>query len=159
MLYHQDKEGKDMLKISPVNYIRDLSNSGYWIAGISKRYVKSIRHVQQARATQELVWEPGSTQVDFGEADFNVNGACRRMKYLTVSFPYSNDGFTQVFGGETAECVCQGLPCLQPRAPEAARCESAGDALQERRLHCRAFRGRPCCATPSAAEGIHRLSL
>lgn len=31
------------------------------------------------------------------------------MKYLTVSFPYSNDGFTQVFGGETAECVCQGL--------------------------------------------------
>lgn len=48
-------------------------------------------------------------QVDFGEADFNVNGVCRRMKYLTVSFPYSNDGFTQVFGGETAECVCQGL--------------------------------------------------
>lgn len=31
------------------------------------------------------------------------------MKYLTVSFPYSNDGFTQVFGGETAEYVCQGL--------------------------------------------------
>ena len=47
--------------------------------------------------------------MDFGEADFNVNGVCRRMKYLTVSFPYSNDGFTQVFGGKTAECVCQGL--------------------------------------------------
>ena len=47
--------------------------------------------------------------MDFGEAEFNVNGVCRRMKYLTVSFPYSNDGFTQVFGGETAECVCQGL--------------------------------------------------
>lgn len=47
--------------------------------------------------------------MDFGEADFEVNGVCRRMKYLTVSFPYSNDGFTQVFGGETAECVCQGL--------------------------------------------------
>ena len=66
-------------------------------------------HAQQARATQELVWEPGSAQVDFGEADFNVNGLCRRMKYLTVSFPYSNDGFTQVFDSETAECVCQGL--------------------------------------------------
>ena len=176
-----------MLKMSQVNYIRDLSNSGYRIAEISKklkldcktvrkylsqedfsptppmkhpasskldpytpkilewlaeeqhvwqkqqhtasrildrlrekegfdgsystiqRYVKSIRHEQQARATQELVWEPGSAQVDFGEADFNVNGVCRRMKYLTVSFPYSNDGFTQVFGDETAECVCQGL--------------------------------------------------
>ena len=176
-----------MLKMSQVNYIRDLSNSGYRIAEISKklkldrktvrkylnqedfsptppvkhpvpskldpykpkilewlaedqhvwqkqqhtakrildrlreeegfdgsysivqRYVKSVRHAQQARATQELVWEPGSAQVDFGEADFNVNGVCHRMKYLTVSFPYSNDGFTQVFGGETAECVCQGL--------------------------------------------------
>ncbi|MFR3365847.1 MAG: hypothetical protein ACLTR4_00695 [Gallintestinimicrobium sp.] len=32
-----------------------------------------------------------------------------RKKYLTVSFPYSNDGYSQVFGGETAECVCQGL--------------------------------------------------
>lgn len=31
------------------------------------------------------------------------------MKYLTVSFPYSNDGFVQVFGGETVDCVCQGL--------------------------------------------------
>ena len=47
--------------------------------------------------------------MDFGEADFHVNGLCRRMKYLTVSFPYSNDGFTQAFGGETAGCVCQDL--------------------------------------------------
>ena len=184
-------------------------------SSIVQRYVKSVRHAQQARATQELVWEPGSAQVDFGEADFNVNGLCCRMKYLTVSFPYSNDGFTQVFGGETAECVCQGLrnifeyiggvpalpralwvprevlqsicglregqrraqswlcprqslrprpesqrlPCLQPRTPEAARRESAGDALQERRPHCCAFRGRPCCTAPSAEEGIHRLPL
>lgn len=37
--------------------------------------------MQQARATQELVWEPGSAQVDFGEADFHVNGLYRRMKY------------------------------------------------------------------------------
>ena len=26
-----------------------------------------------------------------------------------MSFPYSNDGYSQVFGGETTECVCQGL--------------------------------------------------
>lgn len=32
-----------------------------------------------------------------------------RRKYLTLSFPHSNNGFSQVFGGETAECVCQGL--------------------------------------------------
>jgi hypothetical protein len=32
-----------------------------------------------------------------------------RKKYRTLSFSYSNDSVTQVFGGETAECVCQGL--------------------------------------------------
>lgn len=90
---------------------------------IVQRYVKSVRHAQQARATQELVWEPGSAQVDFGEADFNVNALCRRMKYLTVSFPYSNDGFTQVFGGETAECVCQGLRNLPRKAFTVCRYE------------------------------------
>lgn len=217
-----------MLKMSQVNYIRDLSNSGYRIAEISKklkldrktvrkylnqedfsptppvkhpvpskldpykpkilewlaedqhvwqkqhtakrildrlreeegfdgsysivqRYVKSVRHAQQARATQELVWEPGSTQVDFGEADFNVNGVCRRMKYLTVSFPYSNDGFTQVFGGETAECVCQGLRNIfeyiggVPALPRALRMPR--EVLQSicglRKGQCRA-QGRLC---------------
>lgn len=48
-------------------------------------------------------------QVDFGEADFYEAGKLCHKKYLTVSFPYSNDGYSQVFGGETAECVCQGL--------------------------------------------------
>ena len=32
ILYHRDKGGKDMIKMSQVNYIRDLSNSGYRIA-------------------------------------------------------------------------------------------------------------------------------
>lgn len=57
----------------------------------------------------ELVWDPGPAQVDFGEADFYESGKPIRKKYLTLSFPYSNDGYSQVFGGETAECVCQGL--------------------------------------------------
>ena len=52
---------------------------------------------------------PGEVQVDFGEADFRVRGAVTRGKYLTVTFPHSNVGLTQVFRGETAECVCQGL--------------------------------------------------
>ena len=76
---------------------------------IVQRYVKSIRHETIQKASQELVWEPGSAQVDFGEAEFVVQGKPCRRKYLVVSFPYSNDGFAQVFGGETAECVCQGL--------------------------------------------------
>ena len=56
-----------------------------------------------------LKWLPGECQVDFGEADFRVRGVTVRGKYLTVSFPHSNVGFTQVFWGETSECVCQGL--------------------------------------------------
>lgn len=74
-----------------------------------QRYMKKRRSVQVEKANLELVWDPGPAQVDFGEADFYESGKLCRKKYLTVSFPYSNDGFSQVFGGETAECVCQGL--------------------------------------------------
>ncbi|MEI6388930.1 MAG: IS21 family transposase [Spirochaetota bacterium] len=75
-----------------------------------QRYVKDALRAQRAlRASQELVWHPGESQCDFGEADFLERGDLVRKKYLTLSFPYSNDSFSQVFGGETAECVCQGL--------------------------------------------------
>ena len=74
-----------------------------------QKFVQKIRKDVQTKGTQELVWEPGFAQVDFGEADFNEDTDCVRRKYLTVSFPYSNDGYSQVFRGETAECVCQGL--------------------------------------------------
>ena len=75
-----------------------------------QRYVKgSLRALRAQRASQELVWHPGEAQADFGEADFLERGEVVRKKYLTLSFPYSNNSFTQVFGGETAECVCQGV--------------------------------------------------
>ena len=77
---------------------------------IVQRYVKSVKNtLRSQRASQELVWHPGEAQADFGEADFIEQGVQVRKKYLTLSFPHSNDSFTQVFGGETAECVCQGL--------------------------------------------------
>ena len=74
-----------------------------------QRYMKQCRTQHIAKANLELVWDPGPAQVDFGEADFYEAEKLCRKKYLTVSFPYSNQGFSQVFGGETAECVCQGL--------------------------------------------------
>jgi transposase len=75
-----------------------------------QRYVKgSLRALQALRASQELVWHPGEGQADFGEADFQEGGEMIRKKYLTLSFPNSNNSFSQVFGGENAECVCQGL--------------------------------------------------
>lgn len=76
---------------------------------IVQRYMKKCRSVQTQKANLELIWDPGPAQVDFGEADFYEAGKLCRKKYLTVSFPYSNNGYSQVFGGETAECVCQGL--------------------------------------------------
>lgn len=78
-----------------------------------QRYVKRWREADRLERAgggfNDLVWEPGAAQVDFGEADFDEPGGRVRRSYLTVSFPYSNQGFAQVFGGETAECVCQGL--------------------------------------------------
>ena len=77
---------------------------------IVQRYVKETRGMLRVqRASQELVWHAGEAQADFGEADFFEQGVLVRKKYLTLSFPQSNNSFTQVFGGETAECVCQGL--------------------------------------------------
>lgn len=76
---------------------------------VVQHYMKKCRSIQTQKANLELVWDPGPAQVDFGEADFYEAGKLCRKKYLTVSFPYSNDGYSQVFGGETAECVCQGL--------------------------------------------------
>lgn len=76
---------------------------------VVQRYLKKCRSQRLEKANLELVWDPGPAQVDFGEADFYETGKLIRKKYLTVSFPYSNDGYSQIFGGETAECVCRGL--------------------------------------------------
>ena len=74
-----------------------------------QKYLRDIRSDEPGKASLDLIWQPGCAQVDFGEADFYEDNDCVRRKFLTVSFPFSNDSFNQVFGGETAECVCQGL--------------------------------------------------
>ncbi|PZE22243.1 IS21 family transposase [Paenibacillus xerothermodurans] len=73
-------------------------------------YVKSLRKHRYQEGTLELDWQPGEAQVDFGEAEFyDASGEKRMHKFLCVSFPYSNAGYVQLFGGETAECVAHGL--------------------------------------------------
>jgi transposase len=75
-----------------------------------QRYVKSQKEYRHQEGTLELEWPPGEAQVDFGEADFyDGNGEKAKYKYLCVTFPYSNAGYMQLFGGETAECVTHGL--------------------------------------------------
>jgi transposase len=75
-----------------------------------QRYVKKRKTMRKdSPGFLELVWEAGVAQGDFGEADIIEAGVRRTIKYLTLSFPASNAGYLQGFGGETAECVCQGL--------------------------------------------------
>lgn len=64
---------------------------------------------ESKEAFLDLVWVPGEAQADFGEADFYVGGVRRRMLCFVVTFPHSNVGLAQVFPGQNAECVCQGL--------------------------------------------------
>ena len=75
-----------------------------------QRYLKQRKAAgTESTGFLELVWAPGEAQADFGEADLIEAGVRRTVKYLTVSFPFSNGGYLQLFGGETAECVTQGL--------------------------------------------------
>jgi len=80
---------------------------------VVQRYVKAWKAADRAHGDtggfNRLEWPPGVAQADFGEADFLEPSGLTRLAYLTVSFPFSNQGFVQVFRGETAECVCQGL--------------------------------------------------
>ena len=79
---------------------------------IVQQYVRVRRQELRSEATQaflDLDWQPGTAQVDFGEADFDMPQGRVRMFFLVVSFPYSSMCWFQVFGGTTSECVCQGL--------------------------------------------------
>lgn len=76
-----------------------------------RHYVHDLKAQRKSVAESylDLVWSPGEAQADFGEADFAIVGARRRMSFFVLSFPFSNMGFAQVFPSENAECVCQAL--------------------------------------------------
>ncbi|HOI98980.1 MAG TPA: hypothetical protein PL118_05100 [Rectinema sp.] len=75
-----------------------------------QRYLKQYKEARKgSKGYLELVWAKAEAQADFGEADILEGGVRKTIKYLTLSFPYSNAGFSQCFGGESSECVCQGL--------------------------------------------------
>ena len=76
-----------------------------------RRWIKRWRqeHRAQSDGFAELKWAPGSTQVDFGQARAVVAGVERVVRFLAVSFPYSNMRWVVALPGETSECVCRGL--------------------------------------------------
>ena len=70
------------------------------------------RLYQKRRGFLPLQHIPGEAQVDFGEADFIENGHRFEGAYLTLSLPHSNAGFLQVFGGQTYECLAEGMKTI-----------------------------------------------
>lgn len=64
------------------------------------------------RAALPLEHKPGEAQVDFGEADFIEQGKLYNGYYLSVSFPFSNAGFLQLFKGEDFECFTAGMMAI-----------------------------------------------
>jgi transposase len=74
-----------------------------------QRFVQKATRKAPQEGTLELVWHPGEMPVDFGTADATEYGAPVVLKFLTMTFPFSNAGYYQSFRGETAECVVQGL--------------------------------------------------
>lgn len=98
-------------------YVRLRDEEGYdGSYSTVQRYVRRRRGEMAREADQrdaqgflQLDWLAGECQVDFGQADSGVRGALTRGHYLTVSFPHPDVGLTQVFWGEAAECVREGL--------------------------------------------------
>lgn len=76
-----------------------------------QRYVKAYKQGRKDVRDEYLDqdWPPGAMQVDFGQADMRIVGVRTRTHNLVCDFPFSNVGLAQVFFGETAECVCEGL--------------------------------------------------
>lgn len=65
---------------------------------------------QKTKGYLPLEHLPGESQVDFGEFKYiDLNEEMKSAYYLTLSFPYSNAAFTQVFKGQNQECVMEGM--------------------------------------------------
>lgn len=78
-----------------------------------KRYVRKKKYLmgQGAKEGYLQIEQPqGHAQLDFG--DFVYRDGQDRLcegHALTLTFPYSNMGFTQVFRGENQECLLEGM--------------------------------------------------
>lgn len=77
-----------------------------------KRYVRKKKFLMRYAKEGSLPLEhsPAHAQIDFGEFKYiDGLGQDQTGHALTVSFPYSNAGFTQVFKGENQECLLEGM--------------------------------------------------
>ena len=77
-----------------------------------KEYIRMKKHLMQMKYDGYIPLEhrPGDAQADFGEfVYYDDNGEEQKGYALTVSFPYSNKGFTQAFPSQNQECLLEGM--------------------------------------------------
>lgn len=77
----------------------------YYVAQKKKELFQS-----QQQARLPLYHPAGEAQVDFGHFSYyDNNGKMMDACKLTMSFPFSNKAFCQIFGGENQQCLLQGM--------------------------------------------------
>ena len=77
-----------------------------------KRYVRKKKFVMRSLEAGYLPLEHsvGGGQVDFGAAIYEDPAGEEHTGYaLTISFPYSNKGYTQFFPSQNQECLLEGM--------------------------------------------------
>ena len=72
-------------------------------------FKKKELNLDKKKAYIPLIHHPAEAQADFGAAQFYENNICHDGKYLVLSFPYSNAGFTILMYGENAECLIENM--------------------------------------------------
>ncbi len=81
---------------------------------VSKRK-KELRKDIDKHTYIDLIHPGGEAQVDFGTAEIVHDQKVIQIKYLVMSFPYSNAGFMYILPAENAECLLYGLQALFER--------------------------------------------
>jgi len=102
-----------------------------------KRYLRRKREAEGCPSAGYLPLEqqPCHAQVDFGNfAYFDSAGTQRYGHALTLAFPYSNTGWTQVFPSENQECLLEGLKRIFYHiggVPHRLRCDNMTTAVAQ----------------------------
>ena len=116
-------------------YDRAVAEKGYSGSYPSiRRYVSGWKreHVQGPKdGFLELLWAPGTAQVDFGNFVATIGGVRVALKLLVASFPHSNARFCMALPCERAEVFCWGLRCIfewAGRSPRVLVLDNATEA-------------------------------
>jgi len=88
---------------------KDKFNCSYETVNTYVQKRKKEIYGTQNDAYLPLEHKPGESQCDFGAADYYENDTLIEGHHLNMSFPYSNQGYPQLFPGENTECLFEGL--------------------------------------------------